>query len=141
MELNNSYITCAFVEGSDALGCETVSTCNTSVSGKAVTSKVTAQIKLDPNLSYATGGIVSVEISDCLTYNIYVYEVLPDGSTGANAVKTFSNITIVPRPLPTSNYDELPTPSQSSSTTAPTENPKGIIINACMYKVNIVVHV
>ena len=120
VKLNNTYVTCTFAEGSDAKGCETVLTCNTSIFGKAKIQPLTSLIELNPNLGYATGSIVFDQMSDCVTYDVLVYEVLSDGSVGASAVNVFSNITILPHSLPTSTYDGLPTPSRSFSSTTPT---------------------
>ena len=131
VDLNSNYITCTFAKGSNATGCRTVSTCNASVPGKTIASKVSSLIELDPSLSYTTGKVAGVEISDCLMYDVSVYEVIPDSSMGTSAVKVFNNITFLPGSLPTSNCDRMPTPSPSNSTIAPTENCEGIY--HCIY--------
>ena len=127
-------ITCSFANGSDASGCEAVLTCTEHVLGKLQPSEVKCLIaKSAQNLNYATGNFPCSEISDCLTYDLSVYDVFADGSTGKKAVITKSNILVRGSSLSapdflTSSQNVKSVPSPSNSVMALGANLKGIYL-------------
>ena len=156
MKINGSSITCYFTNGSDAVACKAVLTCIKSIPGEPPPLDVECLIeKTNSSLSFATKDLLAcVENSSCLSYNISVYDVLPDGSTGENVEQIITNVTLVssysvpshntftssqpmlPMPTPTSTslfatttttQSLTPLPSPSSPSMVPTKNSEGMI--------------
>ena len=117
-KLDGSNINCTFAKGSNAIGCKTVLTCNISVAGSTEVFNTSRQIMREkPTQNYATGTIISGQKSNCLTYDLFVYDIVLNYSAGFTPAKTITNFTIVFESSSPAILTSTPIPSPSSNIT------------------------